>query len=48
MLDHAAALAEHAQLPLWLAAKAAAREDDERRRPLETYRPRGLSPGPAA
>jgi len=43
VLEHAGALAEHEHLPLWLAAKAAARDDDERRRPLETYRVRELA-----
>ena len=43
VLDHARALAEHEHLPHWLAAKAAARDDDEQRRPLETYRVRELA-----
>jgi putative two-component system hydrogenase maturation factor HypX/HoxX len=37
-LEHARTLAEFPRLPHWLAAKATARADDERRRPLETYR----------
>jgi putative two-component system hydrogenase maturation factor HypX/HoxX len=40
---HAQALAAHAHLPDWLATKAAVRDADERRRPLETYRVRELS-----
>jgi putative two-component system hydrogenase maturation factor HypX/HoxX len=43
VLDHVRSLAGHDHLPRWLAAKAAAREDDERRRPLETYRVRELA-----
>jgi putative two-component system hydrogenase maturation factor HypX/HoxX len=43
VLAHACALAEHEHLPLWLAAKAAVRDDDEKRRPLETYRVRELA-----
>ncbi|MDT7580553.1 MAG: putative two-component system protein hydrogenase maturation factor HypX/HoxX, partial [Pseudonocardiales bacterium] len=43
VLTHAHALAEHEQLPLWLAAKARVRDDDEKRRPLETYRVRELA-----
>ncbi len=41
--DHVRALARHDHLPRRLAAKAAARDDDERRRPLETYRVRELA-----
>jgi putative two-component system hydrogenase maturation factor HypX/HoxX len=43
VLDHARALAGHEHLSRWLTAKAAARDDDERRRPLETYRVRELA-----
>ena len=43
VLAHARALAAHEHLPRWLAAKAAVRDDDERRRPLETYRVRELA-----
>ena len=43
VLEHAKALATHDHLPRWLAAKAAVREDDEQRRPLETYRVRELA-----
>jgi putative two-component system hydrogenase maturation factor HypX/HoxX len=43
VLEHAQRLAGHEDLPRWLAAKAAARDDDERRRPLETYRVRELA-----
>jgi putative two-component system hydrogenase maturation factor HypX/HoxX len=43
VLTHAHALAEHEQLPLWLAAKARLRDEDEKRRPLETYRVRELA-----
>jgi len=38
VLEHAHALAGHDHLPRWLTAKAAVRADDERRRPLDTYR----------
>jgi putative two-component system hydrogenase maturation factor HypX/HoxX len=43
VLQHAQALAGHDHLPRWLAAKIALRDDDERRRPLETYRVRELA-----
>jgi putative two-component system hydrogenase maturation factor HypX/HoxX len=43
VLEHARALAAHDHLPHWLAAKATARDDDEQRRPLETYRVRELA-----
>jgi putative two-component system protein, hydrogenase maturation factor HypX/HoxX len=43
VLTHVQALAEHEHLPHWLAAKAAARDDDEHHRPLETYRVRELA-----
>jgi putative two-component system hydrogenase maturation factor HypX/HoxX len=43
VLDHARSLAADDQQPKWLAAKAAARRDDEQRRPLETYRVRELA-----
>jgi putative two-component system hydrogenase maturation factor HypX/HoxX len=43
VLEHAKALAAHDHLPRWLAAKAAVRDDDEQRRPLETYRVRELA-----
>jgi putative two-component system protein, hydrogenase maturation factor HypX/HoxX len=43
VLDRAAALARHPQLGRRLAVKAARRDADERRRPLETYRVRELA-----
>jgi putative two-component system protein, hydrogenase maturation factor HypX/HoxX len=43
VLEHARALAAHDHLPRWLVAKAAVRDDDEQRRPLETYRVRELA-----
>jgi putative two-component system hydrogenase maturation factor HypX/HoxX len=43
VLEHATALARHDHLQRWLAAKAAGRDDDEQRRPLETYRVRELA-----
>jgi putative two-component system hydrogenase maturation factor HypX/HoxX len=43
VLEHATALAAHDHLPRWLEAKTAVRDDDERRRPLETYRVRELA-----
>ena len=43
VLEHARALAGNGDLPEWLAAKAAARHDDEQRRPLDTYRVRELA-----
>lgn len=43
VLAHVRTLAGHSGLPEWLAAKAAARQEDEQRRPLETYRCRELA-----
>ena len=43
VLELALTVAGHDHLPRWLAAKAAVRGDDERRRPLETYRVRELA-----
>ena len=43
VVEHARALAAHPDLETWVAAKATARADDERRRPLETYLVRELA-----
>ena len=43
VVEHARALAAHPEHARWLAAKAAIRAADERRRPLETYRVRELA-----